>query len=184
MLKNLFLTIFLIGSAFGQWDPNFANDRYGIVHLFEWHWGTIADECETLLGPNKVGGVQVSISFIESNFTQNFEACCCYFAIHIYRIIGLYNVMIWCRLQPTVNTQLSGARTQFSLKLWRFLERMAAANIKLWCEGCLATTCFLPCLQPNALTVTKSLMLEKREPRLGAWRLAPRKPPIALNLLN
>lgn len=59
MLRTVFLTIFLIASAFGQWDPNFADDRYGIVHLFEWHWDTIADECETLLGPNKVGGVQV-----------------------------------------------------------------------------------------------------------------------------
>lgn len=53
------LTPFLgLGSA--QWDPNYAPGHGGIVHLFEWHWDTIADECEHWLGPNKVGGVQVS----------------------------------------------------------------------------------------------------------------------------
>ena len=31
-----------------------------MVHLFEWHWDTIAAECENFLGPHKFGGVQVS----------------------------------------------------------------------------------------------------------------------------
>jgi len=31
-----------------------------MVHLFEWHWDTIADECERFLGPKKVGGIQIS----------------------------------------------------------------------------------------------------------------------------
>ena len=31
-----------------------------MVHLFEWHWNTIAAECENFLGPHKFGGVQVS----------------------------------------------------------------------------------------------------------------------------
>lgn len=43
-----------------QTDPNFEPGHWGIVHLFEWHWDTIADECERFLGPMKVGGVQVS----------------------------------------------------------------------------------------------------------------------------
>ena len=51
----------LIGAVLGQWQTNFAPGHAGIVHLFEWHWGTIADECETFLGPNKFGGVQVRL---------------------------------------------------------------------------------------------------------------------------
>lgn len=31
-----------------------------MVHLFEWKWRDIANECETFLGPNGFGGVQVS----------------------------------------------------------------------------------------------------------------------------
>lgn len=31
-----------------------------MVHLFEWKWKDIANECETFLGPNGFGGVQVS----------------------------------------------------------------------------------------------------------------------------
>ncbi|XP_076812739.1 alpha-amylase B-like [Clavelina lepadiformis] len=50
----------LVGTALAQWDPYFESGRAGIVHLFEWHWDTIADECETFLGPNKFAGVQIS----------------------------------------------------------------------------------------------------------------------------
>jgi len=49
-----------IGLSFAQWDPNFESGRAGIVHLFEWNWDTIADECENFLAPNKFAGVQIS----------------------------------------------------------------------------------------------------------------------------
>lgn len=42
-----------------QKDPLFAVDRSVIVHLFEWKWSDIADECERYLGPKGFGGVQV-----------------------------------------------------------------------------------------------------------------------------
>lgn len=51
----------LLGSCSAQWDANFVAGRAGIVHLFEWHWDTIADECETFLAPNNYAGVQVGI---------------------------------------------------------------------------------------------------------------------------
>ena len=50
--------LFQISSA--QYDPNYAKGHSGIIHLFEWDWPTIADECEIFLGPKKVGGVQIS----------------------------------------------------------------------------------------------------------------------------
>jgi len=61
-----------VGSAFAQWDPHFVPGHAGIVHLFEWHWGTIADECETLLGPNKWGGVQVRFAMLGQTFSLLF----------------------------------------------------------------------------------------------------------------
>jgi len=44
-----------------QWDPNFVPGRNSMVHLFEWRWDDIAQECERFLGPMGYGGVQVSI---------------------------------------------------------------------------------------------------------------------------
>lgn len=41
-------------------DPHFAEGHEGIVHLFEWRWLDIADECERFLAPKGYGGVQIS----------------------------------------------------------------------------------------------------------------------------
>ncbi|XP_033100291.1 pancreatic alpha-amylase-like [Anneissia japonica] len=49
----------LIGLSLAQWDPQVSNGQ-AIVHLFEWTWADIADECERWLGPNGFGGVQIS----------------------------------------------------------------------------------------------------------------------------
>ncbi|XP_076811464.1 alpha-amylase A-like [Clavelina lepadiformis] len=57
---SFLILLTLLGTTMAQWDPNFAPGRAGIVHLFEWHWDTIADECETFLGPNRFAGVQIS----------------------------------------------------------------------------------------------------------------------------
>lgn len=37
-----------------------ADSGETIVHLFQWTWDAVADECEDFLGPNGFGGVQVS----------------------------------------------------------------------------------------------------------------------------
>lgn len=54
------LVAYLLRTTVGFNDPHFETGRYGIVHLFEWHWDTIANECEAFLGPQKVGAVQIS----------------------------------------------------------------------------------------------------------------------------
>ena len=48
------------GFSQAQWANNYQEGHAGMIHLFEWHWDWIADECESLLGPKKWGGVQVS----------------------------------------------------------------------------------------------------------------------------
>lgn len=47
----------------GQWEAHFTGGRTSIVHLFEWKWNNIADECERFLGPYGYGGVQVILVF-------------------------------------------------------------------------------------------------------------------------
>merc|ERR1719179_88732 len=41
-------------------ESNCYDQKQAIVHLFEWHWDWIADECEKVLGPKGFCGVQVS----------------------------------------------------------------------------------------------------------------------------
>lgn len=62
-MKNQATIIFttsLKAVALSQWNPNFIGNRQGIVHLFEWKWLDIGDECENFLGPKGFGGVQTS----------------------------------------------------------------------------------------------------------------------------
>lgn len=48
-------------SAYGSnKEPNMLPGRSVIVHLFEWRFDDIAEECETFLGPRGYGGVQTS----------------------------------------------------------------------------------------------------------------------------
>lgn len=55
----IFLVIFRLVE--GQYnDPHLMEGRSVIVHLFEWKFSTIANECKEYLGPNKFGGVQTS----------------------------------------------------------------------------------------------------------------------------
>lgn len=59
-LATLYLTLSILvvlGSA--QKNPNYWDDRSGMVHLFEWRYADIAAECERFLGPKGYGGVQV-----------------------------------------------------------------------------------------------------------------------------
>ncbi len=51
----------------GQKDPHYTDSRTTMVHLFEWRWADIAEECERFLGPMGFGGVQVCL--------QNSNAC-------------------------------------------------------------------------------------------------------------
>ncbi|KAG5676206.1 hypothetical protein PVAND_006055 [Polypedilum vanderplanki] len=57
-LLVVILSIFVAVNA--QWDTHWWSGRSGIVHLFEWKWNDIANECETFLAPNGYAGVQTS----------------------------------------------------------------------------------------------------------------------------
>lgn len=63
MLVSLTLgaLVLLAASVNGQFDPHSWPNRSGIVHLFEWKWDDIADECERFLAPHGYAGVQVGI---------------------------------------------------------------------------------------------------------------------------
>nr|AAA03322.1 alpha-amylase [Aedes atropalpus] len=55
-----FLAVALTTLVSAQFDTHQWADRSGIVHLFEWRWNDIADECERFLAPKGYAGVQVS----------------------------------------------------------------------------------------------------------------------------
>ncbi|CAI5640198.1 unnamed protein product [Oreochromis niloticus] len=57
---KLFILMALFGLGLAQHNPQFKNGRTSIVHLFEWRWADIAQECERFLGPKGFGGVQIS----------------------------------------------------------------------------------------------------------------------------
>lgn len=63
-MKCLIITTFFALLAFSdaQKDPHWWDDRNSIVHLFEWKWNDIADECERWLSVKGYAGVQVNYS--------------------------------------------------------------------------------------------------------------------------
>ena len=74
----LFLgVIALVTRVLAQHNPHFVGNRTTIVHLFEWRWNDIADECERFLGPAGYGGVQVIFRFwyisVVVQFLQGFN---------------------------------------------------------------------------------------------------------------
>lgn len=60
LISSVLLLAFVL-SANGQFDPNQWASRSAIVHLFEWKYRDIADECENFLAPNGFAGVQTSV---------------------------------------------------------------------------------------------------------------------------
>lgn len=62
-MKMLFLLVAIISVANAQYDTHQWPERSTMVHLFEWKWDDIADECERFLGPKGFAGVQVSLIY-------------------------------------------------------------------------------------------------------------------------
>lgn len=60
-IVTLFIVLLAAFLAKAQFDPNQWDNRSAIVHLFEWKFSDVADECERFLGPKGYAGVQVSI---------------------------------------------------------------------------------------------------------------------------
>lgn len=63
-MLTITLTLGFFALTLGQKDNHFSADRNTIVHLFEWHWDKIAQECEKFLGPKGFAGVQVSQEYL------------------------------------------------------------------------------------------------------------------------
>lgn len=52
MKFSVFAFLCVVAVTYAQWDTHWGNDRSAMVHLFEWRWVDIANECENFLGPN------------------------------------------------------------------------------------------------------------------------------------
>ncbi|KAF4520996.1 hypothetical protein B566_EDAN002492 [Ephemera danica] len=60
-MMRFLLALCLVATVQSQWDPHNVPGHSTIVHLFEWPWASIADECENWLGPKGFGGIQISV---------------------------------------------------------------------------------------------------------------------------
>ena len=60
LIAAFFLFLLSPPLALAQWDPSCSGNRQALVHLFEWRWDDIADECERFLAPKGYCGVQIS----------------------------------------------------------------------------------------------------------------------------
>ncbi|KAJ8917226.1 hypothetical protein NQ315_012718 [Exocentrus adspersus] len=58
--KTFFLSPVLFTVTLCQFDPHFFGNRTTFVHLFEWKWLDVAEECERFLSQKAYGGVQIS----------------------------------------------------------------------------------------------------------------------------
>jgi len=57
----MLLVLMFFGSSLADYTESHCKDqKQAIVHLFEWSWDAIAEECETWLGPKGFCGVQIS----------------------------------------------------------------------------------------------------------------------------
>ncbi|XP_055587963.1 alpha-amylase A-like [Uranotaenia lowii] len=61
LLIGLTVVAAFIALTSAQWETHWWAGRSGIVHLFEWKWDDIANECENFLAPNGYAGVQTSV---------------------------------------------------------------------------------------------------------------------------
>jgi alpha-amylase len=59
VLLPLVCLLFSVANIHAQKNPHAEDGRSGIVHLFEWKFSDIADECERFLAPRGFAGVQV-----------------------------------------------------------------------------------------------------------------------------
>lgn len=64
-----FLILALATCVISYKNPYYEENKSVMVHLFEWKWNDIADECERFLGPKGFGGVQVYNLRIKIYFT-------------------------------------------------------------------------------------------------------------------
>lgn len=55
----ILITFGLFSTLNATWNPYYFPNRDGIVHLFEWKFSDIANECENVLAPIGYAGVQV-----------------------------------------------------------------------------------------------------------------------------
>lgn len=58
-MRVLVYTLTILSTIVAQKELHYVPGHDGMVHLFEWKWQDIADECERFLGPIGFGGVQV-----------------------------------------------------------------------------------------------------------------------------
>ncbi|MBW4660729.1 MAG: alpha-amylase family protein [Drouetiella hepatica Uher 2000/2452] len=103
---------FAVSSSVSSPVPTSSSERSVFVHLFEWKWDDVAQECENFLAPNGYGAVQVSPATEHILAPQN---------------------PWWQRYQPVsykINSR-SGDRSQFA----QMIARCHAVGVKVYADA-------------------------------------------------
>ncbi|HEY7885604.1 MAG TPA: alpha-amylase family glycosyl hydrolase, partial [Cellvibrionaceae bacterium] len=87
-----------------------ASAGTAFVHLFEWNWNDIADECETFLGPKGFDAVQISPASEHVNIHQ-----------------------WWARYQPITYQNLT-SRSGNEAELQNMINRCHTAGVKVYAD--------------------------------------------------
>lgn len=116
MVKHILLSwlLTLATSVVAYKNPHYVTGRSVNVHLFEWKWNDIADECERFLGPRGFGGIQISPP------NENV-------------VLWTYNRPWWERYQP-ISYELvtrSGNERQFA----DMVRRCNAAGVRIYVDA-------------------------------------------------
>lgn len=94
-------------------NPTCASGRHSIVHLFEWRWTDIAQECERFLGPYGYCGVQISPP------SEN-------------RVVTNPNRPWWERYQPVSYKLVTRSGTEAELK--DMIDRCNRVNVRIFAD--------------------------------------------------
>ena len=126
-------------------EPN-CNGKQVIVHLFEWSWDAVANECEQFLGPKGFCGVQVNFdSLWKSGVFFRFSSFPLQISPPMEHIQG---PAWWTRYQP-VSYKLqsrSGNRDQFA----NMVRRCNAAGVNVIADSVINHMRWTVKLSPNS----------------------------------
>ena len=102
----------VVAGVRGYTETHCKDSKQAIVHLFEWSWDAVADECTKVLGPKGFCGVQVSPPNEHIQVLPSLDMRDDYITV----ILFLQGGQWWTRYQPVsykLDSSRSGNRQQF-----------------------------------------------------------------------
>ena len=154
---NLYTTLYTTSVISQDYSEPNCNGKQVIVHLFEWSWDAVANECEQYLGPKGFCGVQVNFDSLwkSDGFFFRFSSFPLQISPPMEHIQG---PAWWTRYQP-VSYKLqsrSGNRDQFA----NMVRRCNAAGVNVIADSVINHMRWTVNLSPNSPPLRHNSMSE------------------------